>query len=79
MAICKYLGASIYINPIGGTLLYNKDEFRNAGVDLRFHNMLAVPYSQNCEKFLSHLSIIDVMMFNGKEKLSEALHQYESL
>ena len=36
IAICNKENASVYINPIGGQELYDKDMFANEGIDLFF-------------------------------------------
>ena len=75
--ICKKENADIYINPIGGLELYNKDEFRNAGLELYFVKSGKVNYTQfNCD-FVSSLSVIDVLMFNGKEQVLQFANEYD--
>lgn len=77
VAICKALDADIYINPIGGVELYNKREFRQEGIDLRFLRAKDITYKQFDNKFVPNLSIIDVMMFNFKEDIYKMLDEYE--
>jgi hypothetical protein len=74
IALCKALNASSYINPIGGLDLYNFDNFQEAGLDLSFIKTSNVIYPQFKEPFVPMLSIIDVMMFNSVEKISEFLN-----
>lgn len=74
LAICKALNATRYINPIGGLELYNKDEFKNEGIDLQFLQTGNISYDQFESAFVPALSIIDVMMFNSKEKIKEYLN-----
>jgi hypothetical protein len=69
--ICKALGATNYLNPPGGVELYKKDQFEKAGIQLNFIKTGNVQYSQFNNEFVSLLSIIDVMMFNDKEKIRE--------
>jgi len=66
--ICKALGADTYINPIGGIELYSKEEFETHGIDLKFLKSLPFEYEQSGISFVPWLSIIDVLMFNYKEK-----------
>jgi hypothetical protein len=73
ISICRSLGASTYINPIGGTALYSDDGFRKAGIELRFLESLPVRYAQFGEDFVPSLSIIDVMMFIPVERIAEML------
>jgi hypothetical protein len=73
LAICKLLGATEYLNPIGGKELYQNKDFLEHNVDLKFHQIENVIYSQFDNEFISNLSIIDVLMFNGIERTKELL------
>ena len=75
-ALCNDVGADIYINPIGGTALYDKEEFASAGIQLNFLFSRISPYSQKSSDFIPNLSIIDVLMNNSKEKTREMLSAY---
>ena len=77
--INKRLGATQYINAIGGQELYNKSDFDNAGIKLNFIKMLPVEYKQFKGDFVSNLSFIDVLMFNDTETIKEYLSKYELL
>jgi len=72
--ICKSRNAQTYINPIGGIGLYDKEYFKNDGVDLYFLKSTEITYPQFNNTFVPWLSIIDVMMFNTKEKIKEYLN-----
>lgn len=77
MDICKRLGADEYYNSVGGMHLYDKDEFAEHGITLHFLKMNEdVVYPQFKEPFVPNLSIVDVMMFNSKEKCHELLKEY---
>lgn len=71
--ICKARGAASYVNPIGGTGLYDRAEFRDEGICLYFLRTADIIYSQFENEFVPALSIIDVMMFNSREKIREYL------
>lgn len=73
MALCKARNCNTYINPIGGVELYNKDEFKNEGIDLQFLKADNIHYQQFNNEFVPFLSIVDVMMFNTKEILQQYL------
>ncbi len=75
--ICAKEGATVYINPIGGQELYNKELFREHGIDLYFLKAGATPYTQLKNEFVPYLSIIDVLMFNAASDLSEVLINYK--
>lgn len=74
--ICKRLGATKYINPIGGKELYDKKYFLEQGLELEFIRMGNFSYKQFSDEFVESLSIIDILMFNDKEKIAELLKIY---
>lgn len=73
IALCKARNANTYINPIGGVELYNKDEFKQEGIELQFLKANNIIYPQFKNEFVPFLSIIDVMMFNSKEEIKHHL------
>ena len=73
IAICDALGANQYINTIGGKELYSKKIFQQYNIELNFIQSGTVEYPQFTNEFVPWLSIIDVMMFNSKEKVKEYL------
>lgn len=75
--ICKRLNADQYINPIGGTELYDKIEFDQKSIKLFFLNTKNIAYRQFKNDFIPNLSIIDVLMFNPKKKICEFLNECE--
>ncbi len=79
LAICKELGTSTYVNAIEGRDLYDAAAFREKGIDLRFVKTTPFEYEQFRGEFVPWLSIIDVMMFNSKERIQEYLCDYYSL
>lgn len=72
----KKLNADTYINPIGGIDLYNFDDFKCNGIELKFHRMDDISYRQFKREFVPFLSIIDVMMFNDVPALRKLLASY---
>jgi hypothetical protein len=64
------LGASTYINPVGGVDLYDAGAFAAREVKLRFLRSPAITYPQFSLPFVPMLSIIDVMMFNAVEAIA---------
>lgn len=78
ISICSSLNASTYINPIGGVDLYRRDEFAQAGVELKFLQPSEVNYTQFGAAFVPWLSIIDVLMFNSIEQTKHFIqNQFE--
>ena len=74
---CVLLGAKKYINAIGGMELYDKDMFREAGVELLFLKSKQVEYKQFGKAFVPNLSIVDVLMFNSVEEINQLLLSFE--
>ena len=73
---CRRTGADTYINAIGGTALYDEDEFAKRGITLRFIRSGFPEYPQFGKPFVSRLSILDAIMFNSPEALQEMLEDY---
>lgn len=73
LALCKALDAEIYVNPIGGLGLYQPSVFAANGLGLKFLKARPDPYPQGGTGFQPFLSILDVMMFNPVERVSEML------
>ncbi len=73
IAYCQALNATEYINPIGGLELYSKETFQQHNIKLSFIKSKEVIYPQYKNEFIPWLSIIDVMMFNSKEKIQQYL------
>ncbi len=73
MAICKAMNATQYINPVGAVELYAKEIFKQNNIELNFIKSDPIEYRQFNNVFIPWLSMIDVMMFNSKEKVHEYL------
>lgn len=71
--ICERLGATTYINPIGGTALYDPGAFARRGIALRFLRARPFAYAQFGHPFVPWLSILDVMMFNPRAGIGPLL------
>ncbi len=74
---CARLGADTYINAIGGTSLYDFEEFKKRGITLKFLKSIPVEYKQFNHPFVPNLSILDVIMFNSREEVIKMLESYE--
>jgi hypothetical protein len=77
LALCEEVGASTYVNAIGGMELYSKERFREKGIDLKFIKSRPFEYAQFGEAFVPWLSIIDVMMFNSTEGIRRQLLKFD--
>ncbi|MBS4768414.1 WbqC family protein [Turicimonas muris] len=75
--ICKRLNASTYINAIGGRTLYEKEKFKDQGLELFFLKGNQHSYKQFKNSFVPNLSILDILMFNSKEEVIRRLEDYE--
>lgn len=71
IALCKFRNADIYINSIGGLDLYNIEEFKGNGIELKFIKTKTIEYQQYENVFIPNLSIIDVLMFNNLGKVKQ--------
>lgn len=74
--ITKELGDVAYVNAPGGKQLYTKDYFLTKGVALAYMNSKQIEYKQKSNKFVPSLSIIDILMFNDKERIFEFFSAY---
>ena len=73
----KILNATGYINSIGGIELYDKEVFSQNDINLSFLKTHEISYKQFNNEFVPNLSIIDILMFNDKEKIKEILTMNE--
>lgn len=73
LAMCEAVGATTYVNAIGGVELYSRETFEQRGVALQFLRSTPFVYCQMQEAFVPWLSIIDVLMFNSIEATRDAL------
>lgn len=73
-SITKTLGFSNYVNVIND--MYDKETFKTKGVNLFFNDHKIKPYKQFGKPFVSHLSIIDVLMFNSIKDVKKLILSY---
>lgn len=69
--ICKKECASEYFNLPGGSALYDTSLFERNGVKLSFITPNLTPYTQNTDGFIPGLSILDILMFNDRERVNQ--------
>ena len=77
LALNKALGAVKYINPIGGTALYDYARFQQENIELKFLKSEIPEYKQFGDEFIPYLSIIDILMFNSKDEIKKMLNKFE--
>ena len=75
--ICLLENTTQYINAFGGKELYSPQAFQEKGIELFFVKTKPYEYKQFNNPFVSNLSIIDILMFNEKERVQELLGLYE--
>ncbi len=77
--LCQILGATDYINPLGGRELYIKSRFTENKLNLHFIKSNEINYKQYKNDFVPFLSIVDVLMFNSVKEVNQMLNQFELL
>ena len=80
IALSKAVGATTYVNAVGGLELYDRAAFREQGLDLKFIRSKPFEYAQFGDPFVPWLSIIDVLMFNPLDAVRATVsNHYEML
>ena len=76
--MCRREGSNDSYNAIGGQELYSKEEFKQYDIRLNFVRTNNIEYRQDSKKgeFVPNLSIIDVLMNNGKDGTKELLQEF---
>jgi hypothetical protein len=77
LEIAKNEKATVFINAIGGQDLYSKEEFSAYNIDLKFIKTNHFSYKQFKSNFNPNLSIVDVLMHNGKQGTLDLIKNYE--
>lgn len=75
LRISEQMNAHEYINPIGGVDIFDPKKFLKSDIKLSFLKSNNISYTQG-EIFEPWLSIIDVLMFNGKSNTQNILNKY---
>lgn len=75
LKLCRVLGATHYVNAIGGTALYDEAAFSMRGITLRFLSSQIEPI--NLRDGPQHLSIIDTLMTRPISTIRSMLSQHE--
>ena len=76
-AICAALGATSYVNPVGGKDLFDPLPFSARGLSLYFLQAHAFTYATTGLAFEPNLSILDVLMWNPPAAVLAAIKRYE--
>jgi hypothetical protein len=78
-AICAALGASGYVNPIGGRELFDPNDFSSRDIALQFLSFDHPVYEAGAYRFEPGLSILDVLMWNAPETVTQMIKQGTTL
>lgn len=78
-AISRCLGATEYINPIGGRSLFRQPDFDAVGVVLKFLHFRSFVYPTGSYPFEEGLSILDVMMWNDPAAIRAAIASHSNV
>lgn len=77
--ICRQEQAGVYVNPIGGFELYERESFAQQHVTLRFLRSRLPEYAQGKGLHVAGLSIMDVLMFNDSTTVRRFLGEMDLL
>ena len=67
------MGASEYVNPLGGAELFDEAKFARSGVALTLQRPVDYTYACGAREFVPRLSILDVLMWNAPEQVKAFL------
>ena len=73
LALCAAVGATTYVNTIGGMELYSRETFQEKGIGLKFIQSKPFEYAQFDNEVVPWLSIIDVLMFNPLDTIETCI------
>jgi WbqC-like protein family len=77
--IAARLAADIYVNPVGGQVLFNPADFAASGIGLQFLDFRPLVYDTPGYTFEGNLSILDVLMWNAGPAVRQAIHDNSTL
>lgn len=75
LEISKRVGAESYINPESGQSIFHPEEWVRAGIRLDFMKPIEFRYDCGPYTFEPGLSVLDVLMWNSAESVSNAIHK----
>lgn len=80
LEISTLVGATDYVNPIGGRAMFDPARFAERGIALHFLKTTEFRYDTGPYQYQPHLSILDVLMWNDpKTVMQEILPRSELL
>jgi hypothetical protein len=75
LRIAQEMGASEYVNPPGGTELFDREKYQRGGVRLRIKPLIDFKYPTGRYQFEPLLSIIDILMWNSPAQIKAYLDE----
>ena len=78
LRISEKLKAEEYVNPAGGTAIFDSSKFEVHGIKLTIRNMPHIEYTCRGYEFIPGLSIIDVLMWNPSVKVKDYLDAHKA-
>lgn len=75
LRVAEALGASEYVNPPGGSSLYDAETFADRGIRLTIQSPVAFSYACPGYRFEPSLSILDVLMWNSPASVRRVLDE----
>lgn len=78
LEIAALLGAGSYVNPPGGKEIFRQHEWDERGIRLAFTELVEFSYPTGSYRFVEHLSILDVLMWNSPETVKNYLDSRRS-
>lgn len=77
ISVCRELGATLYINPVGGIDLYREEAFSDSGLELKFMRTRAQPATLATGP--QHMSIVHDLCVGGLDATRARLPEFELL
>lgn len=77
--ISRLVGATTYVNPLGGRALFDVGEFERRGIAVEFLKAQDFVYQAGPFRFVPNLSILDVLMWNSPEVVRRALQTVSTI
>ena len=77
ISICKSINADEYLNVLSGLDLYEKNNFIDNKLKLKFLATDIKLYNQNIKNFVPNLSIVDLLMFLPKDLIKIHLNSFK--
>lgn len=76
LAICRAVGASDYLSPMGSQdYMVDDGVFAAAGFPVKFHGFVEIPYLQGQEPFTPYMAFVDALVNLGWDGLADLIAQ----